>query len=135
MDNYQTRVLQAINQRDNVSLKNNVMVHNSYHTGNQFTSKLFVDYEHIATVYYAHDIDDLNFNSNGGTLTYNKFDHSKGDFVDAIRNDSWEIDEIVFNERAIDRCLGSNAVRYRNFLTRQFQENCKIVNEYYEVKA
>ena len=134
MDIYQTRVLQAIKQRESTSLKNNVMVHNSYQTGNQFTSNIFVDDQHIATVYYTHDIDDLNFNSNGGTLTYNNFDHSNGDFIDAIRNDSWDIDEIVFNERAIARCLGTNAVRYRNFITKQFGEQTKIVREFYEVR-
>lgn len=134
MDIYQTRVLQAIKQRESTSLKNDVMIHNSYQTDNCFTSNVYVGSQHIATVYYTHDINDLSRNSNGGTLTYNNFDHSSGSFVDAIRNDSWEIDEISFNERAIARCLGTQAVRYRNFLIKQFSEQTSIVREYYEVR-
>ena len=98
------------------------MVHNSYHTENDFTSNLFVGSEHIATVYYRHSINDLNFNCYGGTLTYNNFDHDNGDYIKAIENDNWAIDEIVFNERAIARVLGTNAVRYRNFLMNHYIE-------------
>ena len=103
-------------------MKNDTRVWNSYHTENDFNSYLFVNDEHIATVYYRHSINDLNFNCYGGTLTYNNFDHSKGDYIKAIENDNWAIDEIVFNERAIARVLGTNAVRYRNFLMKHYIE-------------
>ena len=115
MDRFQERIIRAIDKRENCGLKNDTMVHNSYHTENDFTSNLFVGSEHIATVYYRHSINDLNFNCYGGTLTYNNFDHDNGDYIKAIENDNWAIDEIVFNERAIARVLGTNAVRYRNF--------------------
>ena len=64
----------------------------------------------------------MNFNCYGGTLTYNNFDHDNGDYIKAIENDNWAIDEIVFNERAIARVLGTNAVRYRNFLMKHYIE-------------
>ena len=132
MDRFQTRVIEAIDKRESPSLKNDITIHNSYHTGNDFTSNIFCGSEQIATVYYTHSMEDLNYNSNGGTLTYNNFDHSKGNFVDAIRNDTWAIDEIVFNERAIARVGGYLAVRYRNFLTNHYvKRGVKIVNESY----
>ena len=122
MDCYQERIIKAINHRENCSLRNNTRVWNSYHTENDFNSYLFVNDEHIATVYYRHSINDLNFNCYGGTLTYNNFDHDNGDYIKAIENDNWAIDEIVFNERAIARVLGTNAVRYRNFLMNHYIE-------------
>ena len=122
MDCYQERIIKAIDKRENCSLKNNTRVWNSYHTENDFNSYLFVNDEHIATVYYRHSINDLNFNCYGGTLTYNDFDHANGDYIKAIENDNWAIDEIVFNERAIARVLGTNAVRYRNFLMKHYIE-------------
>ena len=122
MDCYQERIIKAIDKRENCSLKNNTRVWNSYHTENDFNSYLFVNDEHIATVYYRHSINDLNFNCYGGTLTYNNFDHDNGDYIKAIENDNWAIDEIVFNERAIARVLGTNAVRYRNFLMNHYIE-------------
>ena len=122
MDCYQERIIKAIDKRENCSLKNNTRVWNSYHTENDFNSYLFVNDEHIATVYYRHSINDLNFNCYGGTLTYNDFDHANGDYIKAIENDNWAIDEIVFNERAIARVLGTNAVRYRNFLMNHYIE-------------
>ena len=33
-----------------------------------------------------------------------------------------EYEEISFNGRAIDRCLGTNAKRYQNFLTKHYVE-------------
>lgn len=132
MDRFQARVIEAIDKRESCSLKNDLMVHNSYQTDNDFTSYIFVGSQHIATVYYRHSINDLNFNSNGGSLTYNNFDHSKGNFIDAIRNDNWAIDEIVFNERAIARVLGTNAVRYRNFLMNHYiDRGIKCIQERY----
>ena len=122
MDCYQESIIKAIDKRENCSLKNNTRVWNSYHTENDFNSYLFVNDEHIATVYYRHSINDLNFNCYGGTLTYNNFDHENGDYIKAIENDNWAIDEIVFNERAIARVLGTNAVRYRNFLMKHYIE-------------
>ena len=122
MDRFQERIIRAIDKRENCSLKNDTRVWNSYHTENDFNSYLFVNDEHIATVYYRHSINDLNFNCYGGTLTYNNFDHDNGDYIKAIENDNWAIDEIVFNERAIDRVLGTNAVRYRNFLMNHYIE-------------
>ena len=132
MDRFQERIIRAIDKRENCGLKNDTMVHNSYHTENDFTSNLFVGSEHIATFYYRHSINDLNFNCYGGTLTYNNFDHDNGDYIKAIENDNWAIDEIVFNERAIARVGGYLAVRYRNFLTKHYVEKgVKIVNERY----
>ena len=123
MDRFQERIIRAIDKRENCSLKNDTRVWNSYHTENDFNSYLFVNDEHMATVYYRHSINDLNFNCYGGTLTYNDFDHLNGDYIKAIENDNWAIDEIVFNERAIARVLGTNAVRYRNFLMKHYIES------------
>ena len=89
----------------------------------------------IATIFYTHSIEDLSRNTHGGTLLYNDFDHTgKGDYayIRAIENDKWEIDEISFNETAIDRVMGSNGVRYRNFLTKHYvEQNVKIENVRY----
>ena len=137
MDRFQKRIIKDIDHRNSCSLRNNTMLHNSHHTGNDFTSKFFVDDQEIATIYYTHAWDDPSRNSFGGTLLYNQFDHNnteQGDYayIRAIENDKWQIDEIVFNETAIDRVLGSNAVRYRNFITRQYKEQgVKIKNVKY----
>ena len=42
MDRFQERIIRAIDKRENVGLKNDTMVHNSYHTENDFTSNIFV---------------------------------------------------------------------------------------------
>ena len=108
MDCYQERIIKAINHRENCSLRNNTRVWNSYQTGNDFTSKLFVNDVEIATIYYTHSVEDLSRNTHGGTLLYNDFDHTgKGDYayIRAIENDKWEIDEISFNETAIARVM------------------------------
>ena len=137
MDRFQERIIKAINHRESCSLINNTMMHNSHHTGNDFTSKFFVNDQEIATIFYTHAWDDPSRNSHGGTLLYNDFDHNnteKGDYayIRAIENDKWQIDEIVFNETAIDRVLGSNAVRYRNFITRHYvKQGVKIENVKY----
>ena len=135
MDCYQERIIKAINHRENCSLRNNTRVWNSYQTGNDFTSKLFVNDVEIATIYYTHSVEELSRNTHGGTLLYNDFDHSgKGDYayIRAIENDKWEIDEISFNETAIDRVMGSNGVRYRNFLTKHYvEQGVKIENVRY----
>tara|TARA_B100002051_G_scaffold185278_1_gene175412 strand:+ start:12093 stop:12509 length:417 start_codon:yes stop_codon:yes gene_type:complete len=135
MDCYQERIIKAINHRESCSLRNNTMMHNSHQTGNDFTSKLFVNDEEIATIFYTHAWDDPSRNTHGGTLLYNEFDHSgKGDYayIRAIENDTWEIDEISFNETAIARVLGSNAVRYRNFLTKHYvEQGVKVKNVRY----
>ena len=111
------------------------MMHNSHDTGNEFTGKLFVNDQEIATIYYTHAWHDSTRNLHGGTLLYNDFDHKgKEDYayIRAIENDKWEIDEISFNETAIDRVLGSNAVRYRNLLTKHFGgQGVKIKNVKY----
>ena len=135
MDCYQERIIKAINHRENCSLRNNTRVWNSYQTGNDFTSKLFVNDVEIATIYYTHSIEDLSRNLHGGTLLYNDFDHSVWEdyaYIRAIENDRWEIDEISFNETAIDRVMGSNGVRYRNFLTKHYvEQGVKIENVRY----
>ena len=137
MDCYQERIIKAINHRESCSLRNNTMMHNSHHTGNDFTSKFFVDDQEIATIFYTHAWDDPSRNSYGGTLLYNDFDHNNTEqggyaYIRAIENDKWQIDEIVFNETAIDRVLGSNAVRYRNFITRHYvEQGVKIENVKY----
>ena len=41
MDRFQTRVIEAIDKRESPSLKNDITIHNSYHTGNDFTSNIF----------------------------------------------------------------------------------------------
>ena len=122
MDAYQTRVIEAIDKRNTCSLRNNVMVWNSCHTGNEFTSEIRVNDAHISTVFYVHSTDDLTRNLNGGTLTWDKFDHDAHTdeyaFIRAIENDTWEIDRIEFDEKEIADTLGSNAVRYRNLIKR-----------------
>ena len=124
MDTYQTIVIDAINKRKNCSLKNHVMVWNSTHTGNEFTSEIRVNDAHICTVFYTHSRDDLTRNLNGGTLTWDKFDHDAHTdefaFIRAIENDTWEIDRIEFDEKEIADTLGSNAVRYRNLIKRTY---------------
>ena len=89
---------------------------NSYQTGNNFSSVIKIDGQEIATVYYMADIDDRYYNIHGGK--YNP-DQS---IDDMIKNDKWEVEEISFNGRAIDRCLGTNAKRYQNFLTKHYVE-------------
>ena len=135
MDRFQKRIIKAINHRESCSLRNNTMMHNSHDTGNEFTGKLFVNDQEIATIYYTHAWHDSTRNLHGGTLLYNDFDHKgKEDYayIRAIENDKWEIDEISFNETAIDRVLGSNAVRYRNLLTKHFGgQGVKIKNVRY----
>ena len=125
LDRFQTIVIDAINKRRNCSLRNNVMVWNSTHTGNEFTSEIRVNDALICTVFYTHSREDLTRNLNGGTLTYNNFDHDAHTdeyaFIRAIENDTWEIDRIEFDEDAIEDTLGSNAVRYRNLIKRTFQ--------------
>ena len=124
MDAYQTRVIEAIDKRNTCSLRNNVMVWNSTHTGNEFTSEIRVNDAHICTVFYVHSREDLTRNLYGGTLTYNNFDHDAHSdeyaFIRAIENDKWEIDRIEFDEVAIESVLGSNAVRYRNLIKRTY---------------
>ena len=125
LDRFQTIVIDAINKRRNCSLRNNVMVWNSTHTGNEFTSEIRVNDALICTVFYTHSREDLTRNLNGGTLTYNNFDHDAHTdefaFIRAIENDTWEIDRIEIDEDAIEDTLGSNAVRYRNLIKRTFQ--------------
>ena len=124
LDRFQTIVIDAINKRRNCSLRNNVMVWNSSHTGNEFTSEIRVNDALICTVFYTHSRDDLTRNLYGGTLTYNNFDHDAHTdeyaFIKAIENDTWEIDRIEFDEDAIEDTLGSNAVRYRNLIKRTY---------------
>lgn len=114
MDGFQKRVIKAIDKRESTSLRNGLTVLNSYQTGNAFTSVVKIDGQEIATVFYTHDQDDRAFNTHGGR--YNP-DQS---IQDMIKNDKWQIDEIDFNQRAIDRVLGTNAVRYKNLLTRHY---------------
>ena len=125
LDRFQEIVIKAIAQRKNCSLRNNVMVWNSVHTGNEFTSEVRVNDAHIATIFYTHSTEDLTRNLNGGTLTWDKFDHDAHTdefaFIRAIENDTWEIDRIEFDEKEIADTLGSNAVRYRNLIKRTFQ--------------
>ena len=68
-------------------------------------------------------------------MLYNDFDHSVWEdyaYIRAIENDRWEIDEISFNETAIDRVMGSNGVRYRNFLTKHYKkQGVKVKNVRY----
>ena len=124
MDAYQTRVIEAIDKRNTCSLRNNVMVWNSTHTGNEFTSEIRVNDALICTVFYTHSREDLTRNLYGGTLTYNNFDHyahtDEYAFIKAIENDTWEIDRIEFDEDAIEDTLGSNAVRYRNLIKKHY---------------
>ena len=124
LDRFQTIVIDAINKRRNCSLRNNVMVWNSSHTGNEFTSEIRVNDALICTVFYTHSREDLTRNLYGGTLTYNNFDHDAHTdeyaFIKAIENDTWEIDRIEFDEDAIEDTLGSNAVRYRNLIKRTY---------------
>ena len=124
LDRFQTIVIDAINKRRNCSLRNNVMVWNSTHTGNEFTSEIRVNDALICTVFYTHSREDLTRNLNGGTLTYNNFDHDAHTdeyaFIRAIENDTWEIDRIEFDEKEIADTLGSNAVRYRNLIKRTY---------------
>ena len=124
LDRFQTIVIDAINKRRNCSLRNNVMVWNSSHTGNEFTSEIRVNDALICTVFYTHSRDDLTRNLYGGTLTYNNFDHDAHTdeyaFIKAIENDTWEIDRIEFDEDAIEDTLGSNAVRYRNLIKKHY---------------
>ena len=124
LDRFQTIVIDAINKRRNCSLRNNVMVWNSSHTGNEFTSEIRVNDALICTVFYTHSRDDLTRNLYGGTLTYNNFDHDAHSdeyaFIRAIENDKWEIDRIEFDEVAIESVLGSNAVRYRNLIKKHY---------------
>ena len=127
MDRFQKRIIQAINHRESCSLRNNTMMHNSHDTGNDFIGKLFVNDQEIATIYYTHAWHDPSRNLHGGTLLYSDFDHNnteQGDYayIRAIENDNWAIDEISFNETAINRVLGTNAVRYRNFLMKHYIE-------------
>ena len=116
MERFQTRVLYLINKRESGSLRNGVTVLNSYQTGNNFSSVIKIDGQEIATVYYMADINDRYYNIHGGK--YNP-DQS---IDDMIKNDKWEVEEISFNGRAIDRCLGTNAKRYQNFLTKHYVE-------------
>ena len=137
MDRFQKRIIKDINHRNSCSLRNNTRLWNSHHTENEFTSKLFVNDQEIATIYYTHAWHDPSRNLHGGTLLYSDFDHNnteEGDYayIRAIENDKWEIDEISFNETAIDRVLGSNAVRYRNLLTKHYGgQGVKIKNVKY----
>ena len=116
MDRFQKRVIQAIDKRESTSLRNGLTVLNSHQTGNAFSSVVKIDGQEIATVYYMADIDDRYYNTHGGK--YNP-DQS---IQDMIKNDKWQVEEISFNGRAIDRCLGTNAKRYQNLLTKHYVE-------------
>ena len=107
MDSYQKRLLYAINKRESCSLRNHVTVWNSYHTDNEFTSAIRVQNKTVATVHYKLSHDDLTVNIHGGT--------SKN-FDDMMKNDKWEIAELVVNEHAVQRSLGTQARRVVNFL-------------------